>query len=255
MGWRIGAILLGFLFLADGVFAQEEEAPLFKVTLQSRKALKGEILVHDRDGKLILRDPQGVEHHVPLDQVRGIDRIARPRDLQANDRPWLVTLGLGPGTNFRQNLFLADMSGLYRFRPWLQVGLGAGLYAFQGQDFQRVLPVFAEWRAHWWSNPRLPYTVLRGGIGFGSGNDDTWGESGFLESRDYDPGLQLQALVGWQVGQLGSAPLLFEGGYLGQRLDYTAFVNDWWTWPAPEPESHEVRQFLQRWILRMAVVF
>lgn len=255
MDCRIVAILLGLLFLTNGLFAQEEQPPLFKVTLHSRKALKGEILAHDRNGSLILRDADGVEHHVPLHQVRGVDRIARPRSLKEADRPWMVTLGLGPGTNFRNNLFFTDLSGLYRFRPWLQLGLGGGFYSFHGGNYQLVMPLFTEWRAHWRDNPRMPYTVLRAGVGFGTGYGESLADNGFLETRDYDPGLLVQAMIGWQIGRVGPAPLLLEGGYLGQRLDYTGFMNNWWTWPPQEPESWEVRQFLQRWTLRMAVVF
>jgi hypothetical protein len=195
-----------------------------------------------------------VTHSIPRGQIRSILRIEHPRHLRESTEGWMVTLGPGFGHNGKRGLFMTDVSVGYGFRPWLNLGLGGGFYHYSGPQGELVFPLYTEWRAHWSGKPHLPYTVLRAGLGFGAGANGEARDDGLWESREYEPGLMLGAMIGWQIGRVGKAPLLLEGGYLGQRLNYTAFTNPWWSWPPQEPESYRVRQFLQRWTLRIAVI-
>lgn len=249
-------LLLLLLMLPALVILAQESAPVpvFKVTRHKGATLTGEMLASDQEGFLVLRDRNGMTHRIPRSQIRNIVQL--PYEVGAEWVPrsgwqWVGTLGYG--TNGQYGMRHADFHALYQYPGRSALGVGMSYNFYFNPGLEQLISFMGIWKYHLPFGERSPYLAFRGGTGLVSSylvNED----GPFWESRDYHPGLMASAAVGYPVAWVGRFPLSLELGYQGQQLRYTR-TREPFSGPWLPVTVTEVRQWLQRWVLRMAITF
>ncbi|MCF8237797.1 MAG: hypothetical protein K9I85_06550 [Saprospiraceae bacterium] len=210
---------------------------------------RGEVLDWQDDGAVRIRTWSGLELDIPKDMIKKVvqKKIAR-QDPRQTRRGWFGTAGIGLGFNDSGVLAEFDVSCGYRFHRMAMMSIGTGVTALDVGVYSqlRTVPIFLEWRAYPWVRRLSPYVVIRNGISFpGESGGDSWSE------RDYRPSYMGMALAGLQLGSLGEASFVLEGGY---QLDIINSRISWTDWQG-NPYSNKREQVFQKWVFRMGVIF
>lgn len=144
--------------------------------------------------------------------------------------------------------FGAEHVSGYMLRPWMGVGLGAGLNMLGLGDHKRVAPLFMEWRTLPFPNARhKPFFVLDAGYAWAWKSSDE--ENIFRKVRG-GPRLHLAAGMQWKTRP--GWELVTEFGYLRQRSELER--NNFWWWNSSENFIRE-RHDMQRWAMRIGLGF